>query len=118
MRKDGKVFKISVKTLQYKTTHWLLQEKYEHITDPSLFYFFVYFTKDGEWDYWVVPSGRVAYYTHESHQSWENRLGEHGQPHKKGEKARGFDTKQIIDSPKEWEEEVKTYHKNISLLQD
>lgn len=115
VRKDGKVFKISVKTMQSKATHFILSKKYENISADDLFYFFVLFY-DNEWHYWVVPSERVAHYTKESHQIWENTPGRNNKPHKKGIETRGFDLKQIKYSPDGWGEEVTKYYKNMNLV--
>ena len=50
---------------------WRMGDKHETITDPTLFYCFVSIANDTQhFDFYIVPSHRVAKFVKESHSYW------------------------------------------------
>lgn len=77
----GKMFKVEVKTSYNSkpsyskmfghTFGWMMSEKHEIITDPSLFYCFVNIEKEANaFRFFIIPSRVVAKFVKESHQYW------------------------------------------------
>jgi len=54
-------------------SHWRMGDKHESIIDPLLFYCFVSVAKSTHsFDFYIIPSERVAKFIRESHQYWLN----------------------------------------------
>ena len=52
-------------------SHWRMGDKHELIIDSTLFYCFVSIAKDSHsFDFYIIPSARVAKFIKESHQYW------------------------------------------------
>lgn len=78
-----KIFKIQVKTKQYKANRYPLSEKAETRSEPNLFYVFVNLRdKLQRPEFFIVPSKEVAQATKQSHKSWLDAKSKSGQPHK------------------------------------
>jgi hypothetical protein len=53
--------------------HWKLSKKNEDIIDKDLFYCFVAIRDDHHFDFYIVPSDRVAKFAREAHLYWLSR---------------------------------------------
>lgn len=52
-------------------SHWRMADKHESIIDPTLFYCFVSIAESTHsFDFYIIPSVRVAKFIKESHQYW------------------------------------------------
>lgn len=71
---------IQVKTNQYASRRWVLNEKAEELFSESLFYVFVNLNGvSGQPTYHIVPSEIVANHCRDSHSEWLNTPGKQGQ---------------------------------------
>lgn len=71
---------IQVKTNQYASRKWVLNEKAEELFSDSLFYVFVNLNgASNQPTYHIVPSETVANHCRDSHSEWLNTLGKQGQ---------------------------------------
>ena len=85
--RSGGMYKLEVKTSGYRNARgdadkrsrlfghcyeWMMSQKHEDITDPSLFYCFVNITGEAgtSFRFFIVPSAVVAEYVREQHQLW------------------------------------------------
>lgn len=61
----------SSKDFGFVESHWRMGDKHESIDDPTLFYCFVSIAKDTHsFDFYIIPSARVAKFIRESHKYW------------------------------------------------
>ncbi|MCX6800847.1 MAG: hypothetical protein NTZ73_01535 [Candidatus Diapherotrites archaeon] len=122
VNEKGKTIKISVKS-RYKEAvkRFPLKESDETNGADDFFYVFVRLNEfKKEPDFWIVPSKRVNELTHHaSHIYFDIKKRKDGKRHK-DTGIRNFwlvinkTSKGLF--PKNWENELKTYHKNISQL--
>ena len=80
-RKTYKQFAIQVKTTGYRQKKWTLSKKNEELQGDHIIYIFVSLNKMDAPEYHIVPSKIVAETIKQSHQTWLNTPGKHGQPH-------------------------------------
>lgn len=118
---NGKAIKISVKTgYLLSVKGFPLSEKDEEGGTDDFFYSFIRLNEfKSEPDFWIIPSKRVNEILKESEKKYRNTPG------KKGQKRKGSSLRilPIISTdfykslyPKDWEEELKKYYKNIDQL--
>lgn len=117
----GKTYKFSLKTrYTSEVSAFTLSDKDERKSEDDLFYAFIRlhgFKKEPE--FWIIPSKRVSEIIKNAHQTWRVTPGMKGQAHNDSSVRRlpivlkGSDFKYY---PKEWEEEIKGYYNNFSLI--
>jgi len=73
---------IQVKCDQTTGKEWMLGEKAETLSSPTLFYVFVRLHGGGTPDFHIVPSSVVAEFTSRSHREWLAEPGRGGRKHK------------------------------------
>jgi len=119
---SGRLVKLSVKATQVENTSGFpLSDKDGDGQSDDFYYAFVKlnnFVKEP--DFWIIPSKIVCPLVRKAHKKWEDTPGRGGKEHSKSNtmrwlpvELRGSDEKYY---PKEWEKEVKKYHKNLKQL--
>lgn len=107
-----KVVKISVKTRLQKDNKFALWEKDENWWDKDWYYAFVMFNDlKTEPDFWIIPSQVVNKITKDSYQKrkeWKLSRND--------TKFRNLHLKLVDWYPKDWEEQLKIYYKNVGQL--
>lgn len=117
----GKAVKISVKTRYLLgAIDFPLSEKDEHGGADDFFYAFVRLNEfKNEPDFWIIPSARVNMILKESEKLYRSTPGKKGQQ-RKGTSLRILPliTSNFYRSlyPKNWEDELKGYYKNLDQL--
>ncbi len=119
---SGRLVKISVKATQVQdTSGFPLSIKDESCQADDFYYAFVRinnFTKEP--DFWIIPSSVVCPLVKISHKKWEDTPGKGGKEHSKLNTMRWLPIELRMSDkkyyPKEWENEVKKYYKNLNQL--
>ncbi len=117
----GRIVKISVKTTQLDNAKdFPLSAKDEHGADKDFYYIFVKLNNfDKEPDFWVIPSLVVCPMVKKADELYMQTLGRNNREHK-GSTLRILPvearTSQIPLYPKDWNNEVKKYYKNLEQL--
>ncbi|MEM5777791.1 MAG: hypothetical protein QXJ06_05120 [Candidatus Aenigmatarchaeota archaeon] len=112
----GKTIKLSVKTRFKKVKRFPIDKKCENLINDDIFYAFIILNEfKQEPDYWIVPSKIVAKIIKISHRSWLQQLNKKGKKHKESN-IRNFWIVNKRHYPKNWENQLKKYYKNIEML--
>lgn len=118
----GKVFKLSVKATQVENTKGFpLSVKDETGQSDDFYYAFVKLNQfEREPDFWIIPSKVVCPLIRIAHKKWEKTPGRNNRKHGISTvrwlpfDVRGSDERYY---PKEWNDEIKQYYKNLKQLQ-
>ncbi|MCX6718359.1 MAG: hypothetical protein NTY81_02015 [Candidatus Staskawiczbacteria bacterium] len=119
---SGRLVKISVKATQNeKATDFPLSAKDEKGEADDFYYAFVKlngFEKDP--DFWIIPSKIACPLIEKAQRKWEATPGKNGRPHSLDNTMRILPIElrgsNKVFYPPEWENEVKTYYKNLKQL--
>ncbi|MFA6397763.1 MAG: hypothetical protein WDK96_02880 [Candidatus Paceibacterota bacterium] len=120
----GKLVKLSVKTTQLKDlNNFPLSEKDEKGQSNDFFYAFVKLNNfEKEPDFWIIPSNRVCYVLKLVHKKWLKTLDKKGNKHTDSSirllDLLHLESREVIKRfyPKDWQNEVKKYYKNLNQL--
>ncbi|HPR99817.1 MAG TPA: group I intron-associated PD-(D/E)XK endonuclease [Candidatus Woesebacteria bacterium] len=118
---NEKLIKISVKTTQLENAiDFPLSVKDESGQSDDFYYAFVKLNKfNKEPDFWIIPSKVACPIIKNSNEIWLKTLGKNNKPHQ--DSTMRLLPIKVRDSqmnlyPKNWNEKVKTYYKNLKQL--
>jgi len=117
----GRLIKISVKASQLENAKdFPLSVKDEKGAANDFYYAFVKLNRfNKEPDFWIIPSKVVCPFIKKADEKWMEKPGRKGQKHK-GSTMRILPIEvresQKLLYPKNWNEEVKKYYKNLEQL--
>ncbi len=117
----GKTIKISAKTRIKETAYdFPLSAKDELMASSDFYYAFIKLNEfNKEPDFWIIPSKVVAQLIKEAQKKWMEKPGRRNQQHKETTLrvlAVSIPETQKYLYPKNWENEIKKYYKNLEQL--